>query len=135
MVQCTRVWISGVNSMMPNSSSQSDVSIQGIARSAGIPHSTISPALADSPLVTLQAKQVMEFIAREVEHIHEASVCVPANRYTATIGLDTTIPSLYPLSRVGHREKHTRQGLQWHSLRSQQRGVASISGALQLDNA
>jgi len=66
------------------------VSIKDIAREAGVSHSTVSRALADSPLVATETKQRIQRIAREMAYTPSAIARGLVTKRTATIGLVVT---------------------------------------------
>jgi DNA-binding LacI/PurR family transcriptional regulator len=72
------------------SGSSSHVSIKDIARIAGVSHSTVSRALADSPLVAPATKRRIQRIAREMGYTPSAIARGLVTRRTATIGLVVT---------------------------------------------
>jgi DNA-binding LacI/PurR family transcriptional regulator len=66
------------------------VSIKDIARAAGVSHSTVSRALADSPLVNPETKARIQQLAREMGYAPSAIARAMATRRTRTIGLVVT---------------------------------------------
>jgi DNA-binding LacI/PurR family transcriptional regulator len=72
------------------SPSAKPVSIKDVARAAGVSHSTVSRALADSPLVAADTRQRIQLIAREMGYIPSAIARGLVTRRTATIGLVVT---------------------------------------------
>ena len=72
------------------SSAPAQVSIKDIAKAAGISHSTVSRALADSPLVAPATKRRIQHIAREMGYTPSAIARGLVTRRTATIGLVVT---------------------------------------------
>ena len=72
------------------SPSAKPVSIKDVARAAGVSHSTVSRALADSPLVAAGTKQRIQLIAREMGYTPSAIARGLVTRRTATIGLVVT---------------------------------------------
>ena len=69
---------------------QGNISIKDIARAAGVSHSTVSRALADSPLVAAETKQLIQRIARETGYTPSAIARGLVTKRTATIGLVVT---------------------------------------------
>jgi len=66
------------------------VSIKDIARAAGVSHSTVSRALADSPLVKDETKQRILTIAEELDYTPHALARSLVTRRTQTIGIVVT---------------------------------------------
>ncbi|MFN2130541.1 MAG: LacI family DNA-binding transcriptional regulator [Anaerolineae bacterium] len=66
------------------------VSIKDIAREAGVSHSTVSRALADSPLVNPKTKARIQQLAREMGYSPSAIARAMATRRTRTVGLVVT---------------------------------------------
>jgi DNA-binding LacI/PurR family transcriptional regulator len=66
------------------------VSIKDIARRAGVSHSTVSRALADSPLVNPKTKARIQALAREMGYAPSAIARAMATRRTRTVGLVVT---------------------------------------------
>ncbi|MCR4408080.1 MAG: LacI family transcriptional regulator [Anaerolineae bacterium] len=66
------------------------VSIKDIARAAGVSHSTVSRALADSPLVRDETKQRIRHLAREMGYSPSAIARGLVTKRTRTIGLVVT---------------------------------------------
>jgi DNA-binding LacI/PurR family transcriptional regulator len=66
------------------------VSIKDIARAAGVSHSTVSRALADSPLVNPKTKARIQELAREMGYAPSAIARAMATRRTRTVGLVVT---------------------------------------------
>jgi DNA-binding LacI/PurR family transcriptional regulator len=69
---------------------QGNISIKDIAKVAGVSHSTVSRALADSPLVAAETKQLIQRIARETGYTPSAIARGLVTKRTATIGLVVT---------------------------------------------
>nr|HID13053.1 LacI family transcriptional regulator [Anaerolineae bacterium] len=67
-----------------------DVSIKDIAKAVGVSHSTVSRALADSPLVASETKQRIQRVAREMGYTPSAIARGLVTKRTATIGLVVT---------------------------------------------
>jgi DNA-binding LacI/PurR family transcriptional regulator len=66
------------------------VSIKDIARRAGVSHSTVSRALADSPLVNAETKARIKRLAREMGYTPSAIARAMSTRRTQTVGLVVT---------------------------------------------
>jgi DNA-binding LacI/PurR family transcriptional regulator len=66
------------------------VSIKDIARRAGVSHSTVSRALADSPLVNVETKARIEQLAREMDYTPSAIARAMSTRHTHTVGIVVT---------------------------------------------
>ena len=75
---------------MPASAFPSHVSIKDVAKAAGVSHSTVSRALAGSPLVAAATKERIQRIAREMGYSPSAIARGLVTRRTATIGLVVT---------------------------------------------
>ena len=75
---------------MPSSARSKPVSIKDIARAAGVSHSTVSRALADSSLVADQTRRRIQRIAREMGYTPSAIARGLVTRRTATVGLVVT---------------------------------------------
>jgi DNA-binding LacI/PurR family transcriptional regulator len=75
---------------MPTSTSQKPISIKDIAKAAGVSHSTVSRALADSTLVAPETKQRIQRIASDMGYTPSAIARGLVTRRTATIGLVVT---------------------------------------------
>jgi DNA-binding LacI/PurR family transcriptional regulator len=66
------------------------VSIKDIARRAGVSHSTVSRALANSPLVNRDTKQRIQALAREMGYTPSAVARAMSTGRTRTLGLVVT---------------------------------------------
>ena len=66
------------------------VSIKDIARAAGVSHSTVSRALAGSPLVNQETKARIQALAREMGYTPSAIARAMSTRRTRTVGLVVT---------------------------------------------
>jgi DNA-binding LacI/PurR family transcriptional regulator len=66
------------------------VSIKDIARRAGVSHSTVSRALADSPLVNAKTKARIQALAREMGYAPSAIARAMSTGHTRTIGVVVT---------------------------------------------
>jgi DNA-binding LacI/PurR family transcriptional regulator len=66
------------------------VSIKDIAREAGVSHSTVSRALADSSLVNEETKKRIQALAREMGYTPSAIARAMSTRRTQTVGLVVT---------------------------------------------
>ena len=75
---------------MHSSSRSKPVSIKDIARAAGVSHSTVSRALADSPLVAAKTKERIQHLAREMGYTPSAIARGLVTQRTDTIGLVVT---------------------------------------------
>jgi DNA-binding LacI/PurR family transcriptional regulator len=69
---------------------RSCISIKDIAKNAGVSHSTVSRALRDSPLISLETRQRIQRIAREMDYTPSAIARSLVTRRTNTIGLVVT---------------------------------------------
>jgi len=67
-----------------------DISIKDIARRAGVSHSTVSRALADSPLVNSRTKARIKELARDMGYAPSAIARAMSTRRTPTVGLVVT---------------------------------------------
>lgn len=63
------------------------VSIEDIANKAGVSHSTVSRALRNSPLISIQVREQIQALAREMGYIPNALAQSLHNSQTKTIGL------------------------------------------------
>ena len=66
------------------------ISIKDIARRAGVSHSTVSRALADSPLVNIETKARIQELSREMGYTPSAIARAMSTRRTRTVGLVVT---------------------------------------------
>ncbi|MBN1583454.1 MAG: LacI family DNA-binding transcriptional regulator [Anaerolineae bacterium] len=66
------------------------VSIKDIARCAGVSHSTVSRALADSTLVKAETKARIKQLAREMDYTPSAIARAMSTRHTHTVGIVVT---------------------------------------------
>jgi DNA-binding LacI/PurR family transcriptional regulator len=66
------------------------VSIKDIAKAAGVSHSTVSRALSDSPLVSVDTKERIQRIAREMDYSPDAQARSLVMGRTKTIGVVVT---------------------------------------------
>ncbi|NLE43654.1 MAG: LacI family transcriptional regulator [Chloroflexi bacterium] len=66
------------------------VSIKDIARRAGVSHSTVSRALADSPLIADDTKERIRRLAREMEYSPSAIARGLVTQRTSTVGMVVT---------------------------------------------
>jgi len=66
------------------------VSIKDIARRAGVSHSTVSRALADSPLVNAETRQRIRQLAHEMGYTPSAVARAMSTRRTGTVGVVVT---------------------------------------------
>jgi DNA-binding LacI/PurR family transcriptional regulator len=67
-----------------------EVSIEDIARSAGVSHSTVSRALRDSPLISVDVRERIRSLAAEMGYTPNAIAQSLQTRRTSTIGLVVT---------------------------------------------
>ncbi|WP_341528132.1 LacI family DNA-binding transcriptional regulator [Nostoc sp. UHCC 0302] len=65
-------------------------SIEDIARRAGVSHSTVSRALRDNPLISLQVREEIKRIAQEMNYVPNAIAQSLQNQRTNTIGVVVT---------------------------------------------
>jgi LacI family transcriptional regulator len=66
------------------------ISIQDIARRAGVSHSTVSRALRDNPLISPQVREEIKRIAQEMNYVPNAIAQSLQNQRTNTIGVVVT---------------------------------------------
>jgi DNA-binding LacI/PurR family transcriptional regulator len=66
------------------------VSIKDIARRASVSHSTVSRALADSPLINRETRVRIQALAREMGYTPSAIARAMSTRRTRTVGLVVT---------------------------------------------
>jgi len=67
-----------------------EVSIEDIARTAGVSHSTVSRALRDSTLISVEVRERIQKLAREMGYTPNAIAQSLQTRQTSTIGLVVT---------------------------------------------
>jgi LacI family transcriptional regulator/LacI family repressor for deo operon, udp, cdd, tsx, nupC, and nupG len=67
-----------------------EVSIEDIARAAGVSHSTVSRALRDSTLISVEVRERIQKLAREMGYIPNAIAQSLQTQQTSTIGLVVT---------------------------------------------
>ena len=67
-----------------------EVSIEDIARAAGVSHSTVSRALRDSSLISVEVRERIQQLAREMGYTPNAIAQSLQTRQTSTIGLILT---------------------------------------------
>src|SRR5256884_6154314 len=67
-----------------------EVSIEDIARVAGVSHSTVSRALRDSSLISFEVRERIQKLAREMGYTPNAIAQSLQTRQTSTIGLVVT---------------------------------------------
>ncbi len=70
--------------------SKRKISIEDIARRAGVSHSTVSRALRDNPLISSQVREEIKQIAREMNYVPNAIAQSLQNQRTNTIGVVVT---------------------------------------------
>lgn len=66
------------------------ISIEDIARRAGVSHSTVSRALRDNPLISPQVREEIKRIAQEMNYVPNAIAQSLQNQRTNTIGVVVT---------------------------------------------
>ena len=67
-----------------------EVSIEDIARAAGVSHSTVSRALHNSPLISVDVRERIQQLAREMGYTPNAIAQSLQTQRTNTIGLVVT---------------------------------------------
>ncbi len=67
-----------------------EISIEDIARAAGVSHSTVSRALRDSSLISIEVRERIQRLAREMGYTPNAIARSLQNQQTNTIGLVVT---------------------------------------------
>jgi DNA-binding LacI/PurR family transcriptional regulator len=67
-----------------------EVSIEDIAQAAGVSHSTVSRALRDSPLISVDVRERIQHLAREMGYTPNAIAQSLQTQRTSTIGLVVT---------------------------------------------
>ena len=70
--------------------SRNEVSIADIARAAGVSHTTVSRALRESSLISVETRGRIQLLAREMGYIPNAIAQSLQTRQTSTIGLVVT---------------------------------------------
>ncbi|MBW4565076.1 MAG: LacI family transcriptional regulator [Mojavia pulchra JT2-VF2] len=70
--------------------SKRKISIEDIARKAGVSHTTVSRALRDSPLISPQVREEIKKIAREMNYVPNAIAQSLQTQRTNTIGVVVT---------------------------------------------
>ncbi len=66
------------------------ISIQDIARKAGVSHTTVSRALRDNPLISLKVREEIKQLAREMSYVPNSIAQSLQNQTTNTIGVVVT---------------------------------------------
>lgn len=66
------------------------ISIQDIARKAGVSHTTVSRALRDNPLISLKVREEIKQLAREMSYVPNNIAQSLQNQTTNTIGVVVT---------------------------------------------
>ena len=66
------------------------ISIEDIARKAGVSHSTVSRALRDNPLISPEVREEIKRLAREMNYVPNAIAQSLQNQRTNTIGVVVT---------------------------------------------
>ncbi len=89
------------------------VSIKDIARRAGVSHSTVSRALADSPLVNAKTKARIQTLAREMGYTPSTIARAMSTGRTGTIGLVVTSIADPFVSEVVRGIEETAQDLDY----------------------
>jgi len=79
------------------------VSIKDIAKAAGVSHSTVSRALADSPLVAEETKRRVRRLAKEMGYSPSAIARGLVTKHTHTVGLVVTTIADPFVSEEGRR--------------------------------
>jgi LacI family transcriptional regulator len=74
---------------MPNMSKRK-ISIEDIARKAGVAHSTVSRALRDSPLISSKVREEIKKLAQEMNYVPNAIAQSLQNQRTYTVGVIVT---------------------------------------------
>jgi len=69
---------------------QHEISIADIARVAGVSHTTVSRALRDNPLISVETRERIQVLAREMGYTPNAIAQSLLTRSTSTIGLVVT---------------------------------------------
>ncbi|MCF4967439.1 LacI family transcriptional regulator [Nostoc sp. CMAA1605] len=70
--------------------SKRKVSIEDIARKAGVSHSTVSRALRDSPLISARVREEIKRLAQEMNYVPNAIAQSLQNQRTYTVGVIVT---------------------------------------------
>lgn len=70
--------------------SKRKVSIEDIARKAGVSHSTVSRALRDSPLISTKVREEIKKLAQEMNYVPNAIAQSLQNKRTYTVGVVVT---------------------------------------------
>ncbi|MBD2438904.1 LacI family DNA-binding transcriptional regulator [Nostoc sp. FACHB-110] len=70
--------------------SKRKVSIEDIARKAGVSHSTVSRALRDSPLISSKVREEIKKLAQEMNYVPNAIAQSLQNQRTYTVGVVVT---------------------------------------------
>ncbi len=66
------------------------ISIQDIARKAGVSHTTVSRALRDNPLISLKVREEIKQLAKEMSYVPNSVAQSLQNQTTNTIGVVVT---------------------------------------------
>jgi DNA-binding LacI/PurR family transcriptional regulator len=82
--------VSFVRQKKVNRLHRQEISIQDIARAAGVSHSTVSRALRDSPLISVDVREQIQRLAHEMGYTPNAIAQSLQTRHTSTIGLVVT---------------------------------------------
>src|SRR5258708_32711936 len=67
-----------------------EISIEDIARAAGVSHSTVSRALRDNPLISADVRERIQLLAHEMGYTPKAIAQSLQRRRTSTIGMGVT---------------------------------------------
>ncbi|MBD2199032.1 MULTISPECIES: LacI family DNA-binding transcriptional regulator [Calothrix] len=70
--------------------SKRKISIEDIARQAGVSHSTVSRALRDSPLISAKVREEIKKLAQEMNYVPNAIAQSLQNQRTYTVGVVVT---------------------------------------------
>src|SRR5262245_26569560 len=85
-----RLWLYHASLRESTAMSRRTISIQDIARAAGVSHSTVSRALRDNPLISADVREQIQQLAREMGYTPNAIAQSLQMQRTNTIGLVVT---------------------------------------------